>query len=594
MPYDVSIGDPNTPNGLRKHLVRRFKGMRAVRAGYEPWWEEIARFCSPTTSRFIGAYRGQSTINGEATIKLADQLNSKLMDSRAVRASEVLANGMYSGLTSSARPWFKLTIADEELREYQAVKEWLNIVERRLYELFSRTDFYPSNKAGFLELGVFGNEAGLMERHWKYGLVATPLTTGEYWIGLDDGNKPDSLYRRCDMTVIQHFERFLKGREARNVLPYKVIECYDKGDYDTTFPVYHAIEPNDLRDPRRLDFRGKRFRSVYWSAVCSEQEAATEERALLAEEGFNSKPFWTGRWETRGGDIYASRMPGLNALADVRQLQLQVLRKQQGIDFAIKPALHGPPILNNMHAALLPGRITAMAGLDKDKFGAIWEVDARALQVLREDTNDTKQAVDEGFYVHLFNAITNMPGVQPRNLEEIAKRNEEQLAQLGPVTERTHQEKLKTVIDRGYDILFDARMIPEPPEELHGQMVDVEFISVLAQAQRLIGLGSIERTFGFASSVIQVFPGAADSLDIDAAMEEYGDITGIPATILRSKDAIAKLRQDRAQQEQAAKSAQMASVAAPAALDGAKAAEILYNSPGTNGEPNLASRLLGA
>lgn len=599
MAFDASIGDPNTNVGLRKHLERRLWGMRAQRGAHEPIWLEIARFCEPTISRLLTGYVQSGANYGTAAIiKPADTVNSKLMDARAVWAAETLSNGMYSGMTAPSRPWYKLTLGDPELREYQAVKLWLDEVERRIYELFAKTNFYTSIKGGYHELGVYGVEAGIMERHWRYGMVCHPLEIGEYWLGDDVGGVCDSLYRRLDMTAPQHYEKFgeriANGARAIDVLPRRVVEAYDKGDYQQQFCVYHAIEPNDLRDPRRMDARGKAFRSVYWSGEDDQNDRESEGKALLQVQGFNSKPFWSPRWQTKGGGLYSSMSPGLRALADTRQLQLQVLRKQQTIDFVVKPPLRGPATLNNVHVALQPGRVTAMAMIDKDNFGPIWQIPPQILQYLIQDTNETREAVDRGFYADLFNAITNMQGVQPRNVEEIAARNEEKLTQLGPVVERVHQEKLKVAIDRAFDILLSANMLPPPPEELEGVEIEVEFISVLAQAQRLIGLGGIERLYGFvASADPDGSKGMRDSLDHDAAVAEYGDIVGVAAKILRGKDQVEKLREARAQAEAQERQAGQLAAMAPALKAGAEAAQILYDSPGVGSGPPLAERLLG-
>lgn len=598
MAYDgwddtAKLGDPNTGVGLRKHLVRRMRSMRAQRSAQESLWQEVSRFAQPTVNRYISAYAGQTNYSADVNVRSTDTLNSKLLDGRAVRASDTLGNGMFSGLSSPSRPWFKLTVSDPDLARFQAVKEWTDIVERRLYDLFSSTNFYTTLKSGYHELGLFGIEAGLLEEHWRYGLVNHPLTCGEFWIGVDDGLVPDSLYRRTDMSALQHCQKFCKGRTPSQALPRQVYEAYDRGNYEQQFPVYHAVEPNDLMQSGRRDYKGKRFRSVYWSGACDEAEGAMEEKAILSIGGFGAKPFYTARWDIRGSDIYASNYPGVRALADVRQLQLQALRKQQAIDFTVKPALRGPATLNNMAVALQPGRITAMAGVDKDSFGAIWEVDPKAIGEIREDIAETRQAVDEGFYADLFNAITNMAGIQPRNVEEIASRNEEKLTQLGPVVERVNQEKLKAAIDRGFNILLTTNSLPPPPPELRGVDLQVEFISVLAQAQRLIGLGGIERTFGFALSIAQAWPEAVDALDGAAAMAEYGDITGMPAKLLRAEDE-AKARTEQRNQAQAqAAQAEQAATMAPAAKAGAETAALLYSTPGTEGAPTIADRLLG-
>jgi hypothetical protein len=82
-----------------------------------------------------------------------------------------------------------------------------------------------------------------------------------------------------------------------------------------------------------------------------------------------------------------------------------------------------------------------------------YQVPYEAIQSIREDLTDIKQAIDEITYADLFMAITNMRGVQPRNIEEIAARNEEKLTQLGPVIERVNNEKLEVAIERAFGIM---------------------------------------------------------------------------------------------------------------------------------------------
>jgi hypothetical protein len=60
-------------------------------------------------------------------------------------------------------------------------------------------------------------------------------------------------------------------------------------------------------------------------------------------------------------------------------------------------------------------------------------------------------------------AITNMSGIQPRNVEEIAARNEEKLTQLGPVIERVNNEKLQVAIERAFGIMQRMHLLPPSP-----------------------------------------------------------------------------------------------------------------------------------
>lgn len=571
---------------LRKDLDLRMRGMRASRSGYDYICAEVARYCQPKLGRMLMGYAAvaNGANPGHAAVRISnnDKLNEKLLNSSALKASNTLANGMYSGLTSPARPWFKLTVADPELREYQAVKEWLDLVERRIYDFFNSTNFYNALKTGYLELGVFGTSAAFMTQHWRHGGVTHPLTFGEYWISLDDGLVADSLSRRCDMTVKQMVERFGLAN-----IPAKVRERYDKGEYETTYEVFHIVEPNTLRQGGRYDAKNKAFRSVYWTPV-----AELLDPPLLSVSGFDQKPFWAPRWDVQGSETYGTS-PGMEAMATSRGLQLKELRKQQGIDYVLKPALTGPATLNNVNVSLQPGRVTAMANVDRSTFGPIWEVDPSAIGQIREDILDSKQQIDEHFFADLFNAITNMRGIQPRNIEEIAARNEEKLTQLGPVVERVHNEQLNVSIDRAFEILNSIGLIPPPPEEMQGMPIGVEFISVLAQAQRMIGLGSIERYAGFLGTLSATHPSVLDKFDADQAADEYADIVGVPARIVRSDDQVEEIRGQRAQAEQQAAAAEQAAALAPAAKQGVEAASLLFDSPGVGSGPSLADRLLG-
>ena len=49
---------------------------------------------------------------------IGDRRNSKIIDPTASLASSVLSSGMMSGITSPARPWFRLATPDPDLMDY--------------------------------------------------------------------------------------------------------------------------------------------------------------------------------------------------------------------------------------------------------------------------------------------------------------------------------------------------------------------------------------------------------------------------------------------------------------------------------------------
>jgi hypothetical protein len=139
------------------------------------------------------------------------------------------------------------------------------------------------------------------------------------------------------------------------------------------------------------------------------------------------------------------------------------------------------------------------------------------------------------------------------------------------VIERVSNEKLEIAIDRTFGIMLRGGLLSAPPEALAGVDIDVEFVSVLTQMQRMVGIGQIERTVAFVGNLAGAKPDVLDKLDTDEMVDEYAYRAGAPAKMIRSAEKVAEIRNGRAQQEQAAQMAAMA----PVAQQGADAARLL-------------------
>jgi hypothetical protein len=148
---------------------------------------------------------------------------------------------------------------------------------------------------------------------------------------------------------------------------------------------------------------------------------------------------------------------------------------------------------------------------------------------------------------------------------EIQERHEEKLLMLGPVLERLNDELLDPLIDRTFGIMLRRGLIPPPPEELQGMELNVEYVSVMAQAMKLTGITSIERFMSFAGNLAGVNPGVLDKVDFDQAVDEYANMVGVPPSMIKDDDTVAKIREQRAQQQAAMQQAEMAAQGAQTA-----------------------------
>jgi hypothetical protein len=548
-----------------EHFQKRKSVLLNERSSFISHYKELSDFIAPRRGRFLSSDRNKG-----------DKRNSKIINSAATMALRTCVSGMMAGITSPARPWFRLATPDSDMMEFAPVKEWLYSVEQITREVFNQSNLYNALPVLYRELGLFGT--GCMSQVDDFEDVARfyPHTVGSYMIATGERGVVNTLYREFEMTVGQVVEKFVArpgGEMDWSVASVAVKSMYDRGQVDSWVPVVHAVEPNDDRDLRLKDAKNKPVRSVYY-------EAGGTEDKLLRESGFEEFPAFAPRWDVTGEDIYGTDCPGMTALGDVKALQVEEKRKAQAIDKMVNPPLRGPGALKNVPISSLPGGANLYDG---EPQGTVLEpvyMVKPELAGLLNDIQSIEQRIDRSFYADLFLAISQMEGVQPRNVMELMERKEEKLLMLGPVLERLHGELLNPLIDRTFAQLVRADILPPAPEELQGSPLKVEYISVLAQAQRAVGTGAIDRMAMYIGGLAQaqaaagMQPDVWDKFDADQSVDEYSTMIGLSPKIIVSDDKVAEVRETRQQAQQAQQLAAMAKPASDMANAAGKVAEI--------------------
>lgn len=529
----------------RESALQRWFSMVIERSSWISNWQELAHFMLPRSGRFDDTSAASAPNRG-------DKKHTHIYDSTATRSLNILTAGLLSGASSPARPWFRLKTPYTDLNNREPVKRWLFAVEERMREVFNSSNTYRAFRQVYQELSAFGTASNITLQNFNTVLHNHPQTIGEYAIGTDSDGKVDTLYRKFDLNVGQ-----LVGRFGYERCSNRVRTLYDRGNLTPWIPVLHAIEPRRERNPLKLDNRNMPFSSCYY-------EFGGEEQDYLRESGFRTFPAQCPRWETRGADIYGSS-PGMLVLGDTKQLQHQQLRKSQAIDFQTLPPLAAPPSAQSLGLNLTPGAVNYV-DVGTSGVKSLFEVNLD-LGALREDILDVRGRIERGFFVDLFLLILGDTRATPATATEIAERHEEKLLMLGPVLESLHDEFLGAYIELAFSYLLEANLVPPPPQELEGVPLSIKFVSLLAQAQNLVGLGSVERLIGSVVNTSAVKPDLLDKLDLDRAVEIYADMLGVDPTLIVSGDQVALIRQQRAQQQQVAQAAAMAQQGAAIAKD---------------------------
>lgn len=522
----------------------RVSELTQERASWISHWREISEYQQPRAGRFVVTDRNRG-----------DKRHQSIYDRTAIGAQRTLAAGLMSGMTSPARPWFRLGLQDRDLMELASVKTWLHRTGVLLREIFSTSNTYRALQQGYGELGLFGTWATIIEPDFENVLHHHPLTVGEYSLATNHKGVVDTLAREYEMTVGQMVKQFGQANVST-----AVANLYDRGKLNTWVPVVHLVEPRADRDTRKRDAKNMAFASCYFEAANDNTER------YLRESGYKRFPALAPRWETVGGDIYG-HCPGMECLGDVKQLQHEQLRKSQAIDYQTNPPLQVPIELKDSAKARLPGGISYYnQATPGGGIRTAYEVNLD-LGALREDIMDVRGRIRAAYYEDLFLMLANDTRSNI-TATEVAERHEEKLLMLGPVLERLHNELLSPMIDVAFDFCADAGILPESPPELEGVDLNIEFVSTLAQAQRIVAAQGMDRLIGTVSSMAQLWPEVRHKINAMQVVDDYADVYGVnPESIHDDKQAGAMADQERQQM-----AAQQAAAAAPNMAKAAQAA----------------------
>jgi hypothetical protein len=274
---------------------------------------------------------------------------------------------------------------------------------------------------------------------------------------------------------------------------------------------------------------------------------ASNERPL-SMQGFVDQAHVVPRWAVTSNDAYG-RSVAMDALPDIMQLQVMTEREAEAIEKQVRPPMLASMEMKNEPASILPGKVTYVNQLDAGKgMRPMYEV-SPDLKAFMESKAAIQMRIKEGFFNDLFVMLEQM-GQKQMTAYEVAQRNQEKLQILGPVVERLQNEALAPIIKRIYRIMDRKGLLPPVPDALHGVALGIEYVGVLALAQKAAKTASLERFASTTSALAQAHPEIADNVDWDEWTREYADDLFVSKKIMKDPKLIAQIRAQRQQQQQ--------------------------------------------
>jgi hypothetical protein len=512
--------------------------LKEYQAEYEALLQERNEW--EVEARKISSYilPGRGVFNNLSRPSKRKLTSTKVVNPVAKDALRVLTSGLQGGLTSPSRPWFKFAFSDTRLNSHPVLSRWLYDAEKQVYAELAQSNFYQSIHSFYTEYAGFGTAAmyvGDDESAVRFDL----LTFGEYAIGTDSKGRTDRFYRvifRTGQMLIDDYE---------DKLPQSFLSKRgSQGHLHQWFTCLEATTPRKHQD--------KPYTKVLYLLGVSPDKASKDDSGdsgiLLERNGYYEFCYPTARWDIIGSDVYGIG-PGAEALPDVMRLQEMEKSASMAVHKSVNPPLFVPAHLRSK-IKTLPGGLNYSRNTMNEKVSTLYDTRFDYPGVLAF-VDRVVDRIKLSFFNDIFLTSSRDPNASPLKARQVAKIEEEGMFRLGPVIERLHYEFLQPLLERVFNIKLRRgdfmQLDPQTQALIDGSDFDIVLVSALAQSQKAFGIKPIQDFMQFVAGVASVDQSALDKIDIDASIDEFADITGVPAVIMRDAKAVQGIRDQRAQ-----------------------------------------------
>lgn len=476
-------------------------------------------------------------------------------------ANQAFAAGIMSGLTPPSRQWFKFCFSTDQnnIAAERLLEERQAIVEAVLH----RSNFYNTIHACYTEL-PFGQAPIGVFMSPETGVRFQSYTIGSYYLDISAGNRVNTFARRIKMNADQIAQQF--GEEN---LPRNVQDAFRTPSrrYDQAFDVWWLVMPNTKAKGNSPTRNNMPYQSLYWV----EGQDINDHDGFLYVGGCEECPVLVARYQVTGNDSYG-KGPGWYAEGDAKSLQIMKKDFLTAVEMTVKPPLQTNANTYQSGVNCYPGGVTVVnENIGNTGVGPLFQVQTNLTWMVQE-IQRLEDTIKRTYSADLFLMLDSIDTPQ-MTAREVMERQQEKLQQLGPVVERLQDEFLTPIIERVYNILERNNIFPLLPddiaEELAESDVKIEYISPLAQAQKMSGLVNIEQALAFVGQMAQLYPESLKMIDPLGTVKRYFDLLGAPAAMQRSIDEAAQMIQQEQeammQQEEEQRQLQNAQAMAPIA-----------------------------
>lgn len=499
---NTSIGD---------FVVRTYEHLKGTRVNWDAHWKECADYVIPK----------KDDIWGEFTI--GEKKNNHLFDSTGPHANELLASALHGMLTNPMTKWFGLSSGNLNVDKDDSVRKYFQDVVNILHDVMNDSNFQTEVHEFYLDLCCFGTAVMVVEEDKDDVVRFQSRPVYQCYVLEAPNGAIDSIFRRYEMTYKQIVQQF--GMEAFTESEH--FSC--KKDPTKKFEIIHGVFPKGDYNPFSLGLKGQRkFHSVH---------VLRDTRKVLKEHGFFEFPYIVSRWTKLTHEVYG-RSPSMKALPDIKMINEVMKTTIRSAQKVVDPPLQAPDDGVVLPLRTRPGAINYYRAGTGDRIEPLNTGSRVDFGLQFIDNLQTK--INKAYFIDQLQLGVDGPQM---TATEVMQRTEERLRLLGPVLGRQHNEFLKPLVERVFNIAQRKNLLPPPPEVIAERQLKVQYSSMIARAQRATEAENINRVMGLVGPFFQINPDMADNIDFDEMIRYVGALYNLPQEVLVDKEQLQESRQ---------------------------------------------------
>ena len=519
MPYAQTEKPSSKPRA--DELIQQYEQQLSSRRNFESYWQTLHDYFYIESSDINKTYSNGNEIDP-----------SMLWDSTTLESSDVFASGFMNYLTPPTSRWSRLRHRDPELSANKAVGDFFEDVMAEVNYALNRSNFYDQMFPAYKSSGVYGTTALFEEEDIEDDIRFYNIPLKQVVIVEDARGRVCKYFIAFEYTANQ-----AAGKWGEEVLSTEMKEEIKSGQGDGKkhkFLLYIAD-----RYKREIQKQDKRNLPIEASWV------DVEGHMIVEESGYNEFPAFCHRFDKRpfvqwGFSPAMKALPFARLLNAIAKTNLRSMMKHTDPAVAVPNNAFIAPFNMNPRAVNYYKK-DALDSKDIFAFGALGNPEV-GLSAVEYYSGKVKTLM----YTDVFLAFSNI--TKDMNNPEIMERINEKMTMLGPAVGRYLDEVISPIVQRTIGILQRRGKLPEPPLELMmNPGYEIDFIGVLAQAQRRAELNTLVTGLTMMGQMAQYSPEVLDKIDPDKVTDEVWSITGAPVKVLRDDDEIRQIREGRAQ-----------------------------------------------